>query len=75
MGPGVLGAYKAVQESNELQRQREAYTAAGSEIAQQPYITGKNIGATGEIQISEGMKSALPLALLFIVVMYVMFKD
>lgn len=75
LGSSVAAAYKATTDANALQRQREAITAAGTEIAQQPYITGQNIGATGEIQISESLKSFLPIALAFIVVMYLMFKD
>lgn len=75
VGPQVIGAYQATAQANELQAAREAATAAGAEIAQQPYLTSQNIGAAGEIQISRDISKWIPLALAFIVVMYLVFKD
>lgn len=75
MGPAILEAYKATAQSNQLQAAREAATAAGAEIAQQPYLTSQTIGGTGEISLSKGITAWLPLGLAFIVVMYIIFKD
>ena len=73
--PTILSAYTATVKANQTQMAREAVTAAGSQLAQTPYLTSGNIGATGEIAFSEGVTSWIPIGMIFIIVMFVLFKD
>jgi hypothetical protein len=73
--PAIAGAYKATLDANAIQAAREAATAAGSQIAQVPYTTAQNIGMTGEIQFTKGITSWIPIGLIFILLMYLLFKD
>lgn len=73
VGPSVLAAANAVAESNELALQRQAIEGASKSIAQDP--SGTNIGAFGEVQFTDEIKKWIPIGLIFILVMYAMFKD
>lgn len=83
-GPAIAGAYAGVQTANAATEEANAYRAASTALAQDPLKTQQEvassagvpaIGATGEIQLPENLRAWLPLLLLFVVVMYVIFKD
>ena len=83
-GPAVAGAYGAVKTANLTAAQTEAVRAASKSLAQNPIGTQQDaaatggvpsIGATGELQLPASMTGWLPLLLLFVVVMYFLFKD
>lgn len=79
MGPALAGAYLAVDNANKTQRAIDATRAASKELAQAPLLTatqvGQSLGAEGEIQISKNIAQWLPFGMIFIVVMYLIFKD
>lgn len=76
----ATAALAATWNANELQKKREALEAAKTAIAQTPYQTesemreGSGIGATGEIAFTRGISQWIPIALVFVVVMYFLFK-
>ncbi len=83
-GPGVAGAYAAVQAGNVAGEKADAYRAAAKSFSSDPIRTQQDvqsatgvpgIGATGEITLPSNLTAWLPLLLLFVIVMYAMFKD
>lgn len=83
-GPAVAGAYATVKGANLKSKQADAFRGASSALAQQPIRTAQEvqsasgvpgIGATGEITLPSNLTAWLPLLLLFLIVMYAVFKD
>lgn len=79
MGPAVTGAYTGVMSANETQKAIDATRAATKELAQTPLAVtssvSQSLGATGEIQFSRNIAQWIPIGLIFIIIMYVIFKD
>ena len=70
-GPSAAGAYQKVVEQNELARKTEANKTALKAMSQDPL----QLSATGEFQITEGVKQWIPILLVFLLVGYLIFKD
>lgn len=83
-GSALAAAYLAVQKANATQAQIEAVEAAKKSLAQAPLPTEQsvrtslgvpNIGATGTLQFSEGVKAYILPAMAFLLAFYLLFKD
>lgn len=79
VGPALAGAYLAVKAANEQQKVIDATRAATKQLAQQPLAvvntSAQSLGATGEIQFSKNIQQWIPVGLIFIIVMYFIFKE
>lgn len=83
-GSTLAAAYLAVKKANATQDQIDAVEAAKKSLAQAPISTEQsvksslgvpNIGATGTLQFSEGVKAYILPAMAFILALYLLFKD
>lgn len=83
-GPAIGGAWLAVEKANQLQGQTDAIRTAKQEMAQSPLQAGEsirdslsvpNIGVTGEIEVGTGLQKYVIPLMIFLIVLYVIFKD